>query len=138
MTDSAQKGNAAVDTGHRLRVLCADDDQHVGDMLRYALQRGGHHVELVDDGHSALQQIAEGKPFDVVVTDHDMPRLTGLGLVERLRELKFTGKIIVHCSALRPKETAAFHALAVDHIFQKPVRLDDLLSVVQRLGNPAS
>ena len=139
MTKAGQGENAPVkaEPRRRLRVLCADDDKHIGDMLKHVPQSAGHYVELAEDGQSALQHITDGKLFDVLVTDHEMPVLTGLRLVERLRALGFPGKIIVHCSELRPKEAAAFNALAVDHIIRKPVRLDDFLSVIQRLGNVA-
>lgn len=130
---------AAQASGARsLRVLCAEDDEHVATMLRFALERGGHHVELAKDGNEAFKRLADSsESFDVLVTDHDMPALSGLRLVEKLRAAHFAGKIIVHCSALRAQDAAAYRTLGVDHIFNKPVSLDKFLSVVQQLGTVA-
>ncbi|GAA4762886.1 response regulator [Stakelama sediminis] len=53
-------------------------------MLRHALTEQGFAVEQADDGVSALEWL-EGNDVDVVITDINMPRLDGFGLIERLR-----------------------------------------------------
>lgn len=119
----------------KLRVLCAEDDDHVALMLQIALGRAGHVVERAVDGQAALERIAEDLNFfDLLVTDHRMPRLSGRGLVEKLRDTAFLGKIVVHSSQLRELDEAAYRGLAVDHIFTKPMPLAELLGIVERMG----
>lgn len=136
--NSQRTGQASANGSARpapLRVLCAEDDEHVALMLKYALEQDGHQVELVADGKEAFARITSDLGyFDMLVTDHEMPTLSGLELVEKLRGTKFAGKIIVHSSELRLRDAAAYRALAVNHIFTKPIQLSEFVTVVQRLG----
>lgn len=121
-----------------VRVLCAEDDASLASMLKAALERAGFRVECVDDGQKALTRIASDPAFfHVLVTDHHMPQLSGLGLVSKLRDTTFSGTIVVHSSALTPSERSAFEALAVDVILSKPVQLPTLLAAI-RHASPAS
>lgn len=118
-----------------LRVLCAEDDDHIALMLKFALEHAGHLVERVADGQQAFDRITSDLNFfDLLVTDHQMPRLSGRGLVEKLRDTAFSGRIIVHCSLLHEVDAAAYRGFAVDHIFTKPVQVAELLEAIQRMG----
>lgn len=120
-----------------VRVLCAEDDASLASMLKAALERAGYSVECVDDGQKALTRIAADPAFfHVLVTDHHMPQLSGLGLVSKLRDTAFAGTIIVYSSALTPSERSAFEALAVDVILSKPVQLPSLIEAI-RHASPA-
>lgn len=117
-----------------LRILCAEDEPHLAQMLQLALERAGYLVEWADDGQKALERIkSESETFDLLVTDHRMPRLSGLQLVEQLRDFGFSGKIVVHSSQLHEVDARSYHGLAVDHIFTKPVQLAELLRVIQQV-----
>lgn len=86
------------------------------------------------DGHLALERItADVSFFNVLVTDHQMPRLSGLGLVSKLHDTAFSGVIVVHSSHLTEAEADAYRALAVDHILSKPAPLPVLLNLVHQL-----
>jgi CheY-like chemotaxis protein len=66
------------------RVLVVDDDPVVRTLLDALLSRDGWVVETADDGVAALEQIASTE-FDVIVSDAQMPRLDGPGLLATLR-----------------------------------------------------
>src|SRR3954465_10509158 len=66
-------------------VLVADDEPAVLDALSQVVEDLGHQVMRAHDGREALQLAREQKPH-LVVTDHMMPRLSGLDLVRQLRE----------------------------------------------------
>ncbi len=122
----------------KLRILCAEDDDHIALMLQCALEHAGHVVERAVDGQAALERItADTNSVDLLVTDHQMPRMSGRGLVEKLRGTAFAGKIIVHSSLLREFDAAAYRVLAVDYIFTKPVQLAELLGMLERMGGTA-
>lgn len=115
-------------------MLCAEDDDQIAFIVKNVLEREGHHVERVLDGEEALERItADVKFFDLLITDHQMPRRSGLALVSKLRDTAFSGTIVVHSSRLRDAEAEAYRALAVDHILSKPVQLAVLLAVVQQV-----
>lgn len=122
------------DTGHAppLRVLFAEDDHTIALLMKYALQETGHFVECAEDGQTALERVTEDVEFfDLVVTDHNMPRCSGLRFVENLRRISFPGKIIVHSSGLHPQVAEAYRALSVDYIFAKPLETQELLRVIR-------
>jgi len=71
-------------TSKRLRVLTVDDSATMRALLRNALTASGFDVEQADDGQAALEWLATHE-VDVVVTDINMPRLDGYGLIEQVR-----------------------------------------------------
>lgn len=120
-------------TKRTLRVLCAEDDPSIREIMKMVLEKDGHQVELVGDVPRALQRIDGGAAhFDVVITDHEMPTGTGLEVVARLRKIGFAGRIVVHCSELKAVHAAAYRALAVEHFLVKPASLDKILAAVSR------
>jgi CheY-like chemotaxis protein len=114
-----------------LRILCADDNAMLGDMMLCLFSRAGHWVEHVGNGVDAWERIsADNSNFDVVLTDHQMPGLTGLQLVELLRQANFQGRIIVHTSALTAAESERYRSFGVAEIVIKSARAEQLLAVV--------
>jgi two-component system OmpR family response regulator len=65
-------------------VLVVDDEQHIRDVVQYALEREGFGVALAEDGAAALDRHAQGG-VDVVVLDVSMPGMDGLETCRRLR-----------------------------------------------------
>ena len=119
---------------HSLRILCADDNTElvelVGDMLRFY----GYRVECVYDGTQALKLIEDGPTkFDLLITDMQMPGLDGAGLVVQARAAGFRGKVVVFAGALSLEERQRFGDLAVEAIVDKPADHWQLISVVARL-----
>lgn len=106
-----------------LRILCAEDHEQICELLKKTFSDAGHHVECFFDGQSAWQRIsADPAAFDVIVTDHQMPNLDGLGMVEKIRTIGFGGRIIVHSGRLTPELERAYRALGVDKLVSKSVR----------------
>lgn len=68
----------------RARILAVDDSLTMRELIRTALSGAGYAVILAKDGIDALDQLAEAAP-DVIVTDLNMPRLDGFGLIEAIR-----------------------------------------------------
>lgn len=66
------------------QILVIDDDPLVRNLVAGTVRRVGFRADTAEDGEegwSALCRI----PYDLLITDHEMPRLTGLKLIERLR-----------------------------------------------------
>jgi len=66
------------------RILIADDEQDIVDTLLYALSAEGYEVDAVSDGEAALEA-AQREPYDMIVLDIAMPRLSGTEVCRRLR-----------------------------------------------------
>ena len=67
-----------------LRVLAIDDSRTIREMLRHALSGAGFDVHLAVDGQDGLEALGKVAP-DVVITDINMPRLDGFGVIEAIR-----------------------------------------------------
>lgn len=109
----------------KTRVLLAEDDVHVGEFMAEALRFLGFEVTVAGDGEKALAKMAEAE-FDIVMTDHRMPGMDGLGLVRALRAGGFGGRIFVASGVLSASEREHYEALRVDGIAVKPLALADL------------
>ncbi|MBN1396018.1 MAG: response regulator [Pirellulales bacterium] len=67
------------------RVLLCDDEIHILRAAEYKLKKAGYDVSIAGDGLEAWEEIQRQRP-DVLITDCQMPRLDGLGLVKKVRE----------------------------------------------------
>jgi len=118
-----------------LRVLCADDNMLVLDMLSKTLQSAGHVVEVATDGRAAVSRVEEDPDyFHLIVTDTRMPRLDGFGLVQQARSAGFVGKIIVFANALSTEDRQRYADLRVDRVIDKPGKSGELVGAVCELG----
>lgn len=81
------------------RILIAEDDTVLADILRFNLQQAGFEVVVANDGLSAANHV-RSEPFDLVVSDHQMPGMTGYELCKLVRqESPNPGAAIYFCSA---------------------------------------
>jgi two-component system NtrC family sensor kinase len=114
-------------------VLIADDSREVRRFLEETvLIPAGYQVRSVGDGMSALALAQELEP-DVVITDHQMPNLTGLQLIERLRKKSpSTPVILISSESSDLMAIEANQAGAADFLV-KPLQADVLLNSLQRV-----
>ncbi len=71
---------------HPTKILTVDDSASMRALLLHALQAQGFEVVQAEDGIEALEWLA-ANDADIVITDINMPRLDGFGLIERLRSI---------------------------------------------------
>jgi CheY-like chemotaxis protein len=111
----------------RLRILTVEDEPAVTHMLALLLGGPGAKITNACDGWMALMKIgAAAEPFDVIITDHRMPRMNGLDLVRRLRVRQFSGKVIVLSAYLTKENIQAYEELEVDMMLAKPFDVGEL------------
>ena len=116
-------------------VLVAEDNVVLGDVLRFNLQRCGFEVTLARTGDEALRLLAS-QPFDVLVTDYEMPGLNGEELCSQVREsLKIDSIRIVMCSAkgLELDRDELKSRFCIEEILYKPFSIRDLTSLLEGL-----
>jgi len=117
-----------------LRIICADDNVELVELIAESLQFYGYRVEWVFDGEEALRSIAsDPEKFDLLITDMEMPRLDGHDLVVKARAVGFRGKVIVFAGALSAQDRDRFGELSVEAIIDKPANHRQLIGVVARL-----
>jgi CheY-like chemotaxis protein len=114
------------------RVLCVDDEPAVRDVLALHLSRQGYEVEIAPDGLSAWHLItAAPQRFDVVITDNQMPHLTGMQLVERLRASGYPGGIVFFSSTVPASSAARLEELRVARV-EKGQPIPQLMIALRR------
>ena len=105
-----------------LHILYAEDLKELRNFMGLMLGREGHTVETADDGTAALERLGSDlNTFDLLITDHHMPRLNGLELVRCVRRMPFAGRIIVFSSELSEEVNEQYRKLGVDLILPKPI-----------------
>jgi len=122
-----------------LRLLIAEDNQ-INLMLAVALlQKAGHRVDTVGNGLEAVEAVRE-RPYDVVLMDVHMPELDGLSATQRIRALgdarAHVPIVALTANALEEDRQRCLEA-GMDDYLSKPVDEDQLLSVLERWGQPA-
>jgi DNA-binding response OmpR family regulator len=117
-----------------LNILAVEDETAVAQLLALVLGGPNCKVATVSNGEKALAKIATAeKPFDVVITDHRMPRFSGLELVRELRARKFGGKVVVLSAHLGENNIKAYHDLGVNMLISKPFNVDELRRTIDAL-----
>jgi len=76
------------------RILLCDDELHILRAAEFKFKRAGYDVVCANDGQEGWEIIEQGRP-DIVVTDCQMPRLSGLGLAERIKNTPATASLPV-------------------------------------------
>src|SRR5205809_438762 len=110
-----------------MQILVVEDEKAVAHMIAMVLGGPSAKVATAKNGWEALIKIgATTRPFDVVITDHRMPRMTGLELVRQLRAKNFAGKILVLSAYLSDEDIAAYEGLGVDMMMSKPFDFEEL------------
>ena len=66
-------------------ILVVDDSASIRQMVEHTLKGAGYQVTAANDGQAALE-LCERSRFDCVLTDQNMPRMDGFGLIEHLRK----------------------------------------------------
>ncbi len=68
-----------------LRILAIDDSRTMRDLLRVTLEEAGFDVTTAEDGRDGIDHLRAAAP-DVIITDINMPRLDGFGVIEEVRK----------------------------------------------------
>src|SRR5690606_23399261 len=112
-------------------ILLADDDASMRRLLRTVLEREGFTVQEATDGLAALDAVEAGG-LDLVLLDHDMPNLTGLGVLEEMRARVSSVSIPVIMLTARTDDTELEALeLGAQDFMTKPVQPRSLVARVR-------
>ena len=112
------------------RILVADDNKELREILEEFLKSDGHYVEGSPDGRDALER-HQKDPFDLIITDLNMPGISGMELIKAIRkEDQDTEFVIITGYASMDTAVEAVKIGAFDYIV-KPFRMEELHVVVK-------
>jgi pilus assembly protein CpaE len=117
------------------RILFVEDEEMIRKLVGTYLTRTGYQVEFAVDGMDALRKVSEQANPDLILTDVNMPNMTGLELTRRLRSHHKTARIpIIMLSALKQAEDMlAGYAEGADDYVPKPIELSILAAKIDSL-----
>jgi CheY-like chemotaxis protein len=111
-------------------IVAADDEPAMRALVQRVLRTAGHNVRVCDNGQDLVRQVHAQHP-DVVVTDNDMPIMSGLEAVEELRADPETCDIpVVLATGSVPPNAAAEVLGDADRVLIKPFTPRELRSAV--------
>lgn len=114
---------------HHAKILVADDNKIIHELIRIYLQEGGYRVVSAKNGEEAVHLAMETQP-DLVLMDMHMPIMDGYRAVQKLRALHFSKPIIaISASTLISDQNAALEA-GCNQYLTKPVYMKNLLETV--------
>jgi DNA-binding response OmpR family regulator len=111
------------------RVLVADDEQHIVDVVRAYLERDGYRVETASDGAAALEVARRVSP-DLLVLDVMMPRQSGFDVLRALRAEGSTSAVIMLTARDHVIDRVAGLELGADDYVTKPFEPRELVARV--------
>ena len=112
------------------RVLVAEDDQALKDFISRALESDGHEVTAVDDGSEAIDKLGTGGPFDLLLTDIQMPGVDGIALAKRAMEVSPSMKILLMTGVWSEIDPSLQGHNAIVGLLSKPFTLEQIKSEV--------
>ena len=116
-----------------LRILFADDETSLQELISKELPRMGHTVTVCPDGIKAVEALAE-HAYDCLLVDLDMPGMHGIEVIERCKEISpETEAIVLTGKGSTDTAVAALRLGAFDYL-QKPCRLVELKSLLGRVA----
>jgi DNA-binding NtrC family response regulator len=121
-----------LETGQPKKILVADDDEVLRNMLLETLEILGFQVTGVGDGQEALAKVQETN-FDLAITDVRMPKLDGLSFLKKAREHqpKLPVVLITGFSQAYTAQTAKLEG--ADGYLVKPFRIEKIEELVRKL-----
>lgn len=123
-----------------MRILVAEDEQKIAQMIRKTLEAAGFSVDLCHDGDDALMR-ATSAPWDALVLDIMLPGRDGLSVLRKLREMHHSVPVLLLSARGSPSERVEGLNLGADDYLPKPFHTDELVARLHAImrrnsGNP--
>jgi excisionase family DNA binding protein len=128
---AAAPARATASVVARPRVLVADDEASIRDLLAKTLALAEYEVDLVPDGRSAIERLRI-MPYDLLITDLKMPGVDGLAVIREARRLRADIPVIIITGF--STEASAIEAvnLGVSGYLTKPFRVPRVLATAAK------
>jgi PAS domain S-box-containing protein len=118
------------------RVLVAEDGHDNRVLISYHLRNAGLDVTVVENGVLARDQAMQAKlnhlPFDLILTDMQMPELDGYGMAQELRAAGYRGPIVALTAHAMEGDREKCISAGCDDVVLKPIELETFMATVRR------
>ena len=114
------------------RILVVDDESCIRWLNAEMLLRSGYHVDTAEDGAAAWRALGAER-YDLLITDHNMPRVTGVELIKKVRGARMELPVIMATGTLPEEEFALNPWLRPDATLLKPHTVGEMLRAVKEV-----
>lgn len=132
---ASEKNPLAVLSCAPLRILIIDDNQDFAETAVLLLTAAGHSVKCALSGHVALELAGQLRPH-LVLLDLGMPGMTGYEVAKQLRQTLLGQHLVLVAVTGYGQDAERLHAAGFDRHLLKPVRIEDLASVLAMVPSP--
>ena len=117
-----------------MKILFADDEESLQELMSLELPRMGHTVTVCPDGFSAVRELEEHPGYDCMIVDLDMPGMNGIEVIRRCKELSpETESIVLTGKESLATAVSAMRFGACDYL-TKPCRLAELRDLLAEVA----
>ena len=114
------------------KVLVADDEQELLELLKFSLESNGYEVKTAIDGKRALELVKSDK-FALIILDVMMPRMDGYHVAGEITQDPLSPPILLLTSRDYTQDQPAIRGSGAAAFLQKPFEITELLTVVRDL-----
>lgn len=117
------------------RVLVAEDNRVMGNVIKFNLERNGFEVVLVYDGQAAIERL-QCEEFDIVITDYQMPRASGDDICRFVRfdsPQKHTPVVLVSAKGIELKTSELTGPTRFSRVLYKPFSPQEIVRVASEV-----
>jgi DNA-binding response OmpR family regulator len=114
------------------RILIADDEEALRELLREQLSAQGYTIDEAPDGEVAVEKLQQGK-YHLAILDINMPKKNGLEVLKHIREQKLPMRVIMLTGRLGFSVGSESILLGADEYITKPFDLDYLEMAIKKV-----
>ena len=111
------------------KILLIDDDDIILTTFEHMLSNLNYKVTTIRDSRKGLQ-VALDEDFDLILTDCQMPYLSGIELIQKLKEIKKEINIYILTGALDEEQIKQIHSAGVTGIIEKPFNIKQIVALL--------
>src|SRR5581483_3743708 len=123
---------AQYETKPPYRILVVDDDLDVRQLSADVLMSSGYEVDAAEDGEAGWEALHVNR-YDLLITDNNMAKVTGMELIRKLRSAGMGLPVILASGAVPAEEPDRHSRLQLAAMMQKPFTSNELLEIVSNI-----
>jgi YesN/AraC family two-component response regulator len=114
-----------------ITLLYVEDDEMTLEEISYFLKRYGKELFIAKDGVEGLELFKKKRP-DIVITDIQMPKLSGLNMAEKIFEIDPSIPIVITTAHSESESLSKAIELGIDKYLLKPINMQEILAIIKK------
>jgi len=116
-----------------LTVLCVEDEKDIREIYKVIFKKLAKDVLFAKDGQEGLKQYKNNK-VDIIITDQQMPKMTGIDMVSKIRETDQDIPIVLITAFNNPELLTKALNLNINSFVQKPIRHNEVIYALEKVS----